>query len=159
MDRRGALGLMGSVALVGFFNTKSLFKRDSVIHCRLEDFWDTVKYQEEWDKGVQQRNVYRIEDHPRCSYFKRIKFKDIKKGDYFIIIASDSDYMGPNSGYGYISKASSGVFKDNDTFGVTMESINMPQCWAKEAWERHMILSGVDYHGPSGHYKNGIRVG
>jgi hypothetical protein len=138
---------------------KSLFKKDNVIHCKLEDFWDTVKYQEEWDNGVQQRNVYRIEDHPTCSCFKKIKFKDIKKGDYIIILTSILDYMGPNSGYGSILKASGDVFKAGDTFGVKLESINMPQCWTEEAFEKHMILSGGEYHGPSGHYKNGVKIG
>jgi hypothetical protein len=35
----------------------------------------------------------------------------------------------------------------------------MPQCWTEEAFERHMIMSGADYHSPSGHYKNGVRIG
>lgn len=159
MNRRSVLGLMGSAALVSFFNVKILFKKDSVIHCRLEDFWDTVKYQEEWDNGIRQRNVYRIEDYPKCSYFKRIKFREIKKGDYFIIVISYLDYMGPFSGYGYISKACDEVFKDEGVYGINMESISMPQCWTEEACERHIILSGVDYHGPSGHYKNGVKIG
>jgi len=161
MDRRTVLKSLFFVSAASYLGFGKILGKDKevIIQCKLEDFWDTVKYQEEKIDGQIQRNIYRIENYPVCSCFKKIKFNQLKEDDYFIIITSELDYVGPNTGYGFISRAESGIFKDNNTFGIKLSYINMPQCWTEKAFEKHMILSGGDYSSPSGHYKNGVRVG
>ena len=161
MDRRTvvkSLMLLGTASFLGFGKMLK-GKKEIVIRCKLEDFWDTIKYQEERENGQIQRNVYQIENYPECSCFKRIKFDQLKNKDHFILITSKLDYMGPSTGYGYISEANSDVFKEGDTFGINITYISMPQCWTEEAFEKHMILSGGDYWSPRGHFKNGVRIG
>jgi hypothetical protein len=147
-----------SLGVLSFFGRKQLIK-DKIIYCDIEDFWDTVKYEEEWENGQIQRNIYRIEDYPKCSVFKKIKFRSLRKGDHFIILTSKSDYMGHASGYGFISKAESEVFIHEDTYGISLINIKVERCWTEKAFEKHMILSGVEYLSPSGHYKHGVRIG
>jgi hypothetical protein len=161
MDRRTAVRSLIVVGAASYLGFGGVLKRDNeeTIRCKLEDFWDTVKYKEERINGQIQRNIYRIEDYPTCSTFKRIKFEQLRINDHFIIVTSKLDYMGPSTGYGYISRANSGVFEDSGTFGVQLSYKSMPQCWTEEAFEKHMILSGGDYHGPTGHYKNGVKIG
>jgi len=161
MDRRVILKsivFVGAASCLGFGD---LFKSDKkeIVRCKLEDFWDTVKYQKEIIDGSLQRNVYRIEDYPTCSIFRRVKFQELKNNDYYILITSKLDYIGPNTGYGWISRATSDVIKNKDVYGINVVYKNMPQCWVEKAWEKHMILSGANYYGPSGHYKNGVRIG
>lgn len=165
MDRRHLLSSLLSLGVLSFFG-KSVFTKEKIIHCEIEDFWDSVKYKEEWENGQLQRNIYRIEDYPKCSFFKKIKFKRLRKGDHFIILTSKSEYMGPNFGYGFVSRAESEVFCDKTsvvcpegTYGISLENIKVERCWTEKAFEKHMILSGVEYHSPSGHYKNGARIG
>jgi hypothetical protein len=161
MNRRNLLGSMASLGIVSYFGFDKLFRREhgEIVHCNIEDFWDTVKYKEERINGELQRNVYRIEDYPKCSFYKRISFNQLKKDDFFIIVYSKNDYSGPNNGYGFVSKALSNVFESDNTVGVQLTNINMKQCWAEDAFEKHIILSGGTIIIGDRHYKNGIRIG
>ena len=147
-----------SLGVLSFFG-KNLIIKDKIIHCDVEDFWDTVRYKEEWENGQLQRAVYRVEDYPKCSVFKKIKFNRLRKGDHFITLTSKSDYMGPNSGYGFISRAESELFIHENVYGISLINIKVERCWTEKAFEKHMVLSGVEYHSPSGHYKQGVRIG
>jgi hypothetical protein len=100
MNRRTAIRsliLMGAASYFGFSNTVKRNKEE-ITQCQLEDFWDTLKYQEERENGQIQRNIYRIENYPVCSCFKKIKFEQLRVNDYFIILSSKMDYMGPSTG-------------------------------------------------------------
>lgn len=159
MKRRTILSSLLSLGVVSFLG-KNLFSRNDTVRCKIEDFWDTVRYEKEWDNnGNFLRNIYRIEDYPICSVFNRIKFKCLRKDDHFIMISSDSDYMGPNSSYGFISKAESNPFGSGNVLGVQSINIKSDPCWAQDAFEKHMIKSGIEYVSSSGHYKNGVRIG
>lgn len=159
MNRRSLIFSILSTGVLSFF-CKNIFTSKNLIYCNIEDFWDTFKYEDERDeKGQEQRNIYRIEDYPICSVFERIKFRRLKKGDHFIMITHKEEYMGPNSGYGFVSRADTDPFYSGGTYGVKAVNINIEQCWTEKAFEKHMILSGIEYHSPSGHYKGGVRIG
>jgi hypothetical protein len=143
---------------VSLLGVDKIFFKGKLVYCAIEDFWDTVKYEEERINGELQRNVYRIENYPICSCFRRIPFANLRKGDHFIIVYSKSDYSGPGTGYGKILSASSEVYNSDNLVGIEINEISMKQCWTEQNFEKHMILSGCDYHGPSGHFKNGVRV-
>lgn len=159
MNRRNLLLSFLSTGALSYLGIHKFFKSNKRVCCSIEDFWSTVKYEKEIENGQLQRNVYQVENYPTSSVFKRIKFDQLKKGDHFIILYSKLDYMGPYTGYGYISLAESDVFKSVGAVGVNTRSIHVKQCWTEEAFEKHMILSGCDYHSPRGHYKNGVRIG
>lgn len=150
------LAVLGFVSFLGF--DKIFFRKRDLVYCKIEDFWDTVKYKEEMEDGILQRNVYRIEDYPKCSLFRRINFNQIRNGDYFIVLSHKYDYLGPGMGYGFISKATEDARFFNDTFGLQIINISMEQCWTEGAFEKHMILSGADFATGSRHYKNGVRI-
>lgn len=157
MNRRTMVKSLVLLGVTSCFGLNKIFdKKGDVVQCDLENFWDTVKYQEEIKNGVIRKNIYLIENYPTCTRFKKIQFEQLKKNDYFIILTSKLDYMGPSTGYGYISKATSNVFKDNDDVGVQLMYISMPQCWTEKAFGKHMILSGADYTSLYGH--NVVRV-
>lgn len=157
MDRRFFLGAVicsGIATCLGI--DKIINDKNKTFYCKIEDFWDKIKYREERKNNVIQKNIYRVEDYPKCSMFTKIDFSQLKNEDYFIIIPHKNDYMGPNTGYGFISKATSEVFKtEYDVLGVQLSSVNIPQCWTEEAFRKHMITSGCNFHDGTKHYKNG----
>jgi hypothetical protein len=86
-------GVMGSV-----FGVSKLFKKDDLIYCKMEDLWKIVKFIPE------NRNVYKVENYPVCSVFKRIKFHELKPRDFFVLVSDENEYK---TYKGYVLQAKS----------------------------------------------------